>query len=686
MTSKISLTNKKTGKQQIYTVFLQLVEIFLLGAYAIRLHNLSIMTDYANDAAKTAALTESLLPDFPTCFFCMLAGFLLALQSFEYLSKKSEEDLYFSLPLDRKTMFRQIILRDVKQMFFFCGSLMLFEFILALPYHVSVGKAVLYAAFTLGCMLLAGAFTYLTQALCLLLTGHALVGALAFLTALVYFPMVVAYIHQFLAGAFFVTYRTGEAICSFWHYLSPVYYCFRLMLSESPYPWKAAGHLTDVLAGIVVILILYLLVRKLFLIRKTEAAGNALAFENTKPLIRILIVIPCSFYIGIFFRDAISDGATWLIFVGTLIGSVLLHGLMESIYSFDVKHAFAHKRQLLACVAVSFLVLSVYQFDLLGFDSYAPESEKLASVSLADSSLGYTSNINPDWGVVSGEKMDLLLENLKPFAADAKERYQMSMQGTRNSEGEALDNSINVSYRLKNGKDKWRVYYVSNTELQKIAGILLDSKEYKESSNQLLKLTASQIENFNLETPFFSEELKLNEKETEKLLSLYRKEFLALDAEAARDNHACTILYVYARNRNDAVFTGNAFGNSYMYTSETLRFTLYPTFTETLSYLEELGYHPLFSMADLDLKSVHWTSYDENDREVVHQVKNPELLAKYTPYFYWDMTYEISNWVFGRDTRTYVDVNASDGATGRTSSFSCYVEEKVLEELETAEK
>ena len=72
----------------------------------------------------------------------------------------------------------------------------------------------------------------------------------------------------------------------------------------------------------------------MFLYRKrpSEAAGRAMAFKVSEPVIRFLLVVPITLFSGMIFRSILNDDI-WTVF-GLLCGLLITSCLIEIIYLF----------------------------------------------------------------------------------------------------------------------------------------------------------------------------------------------------------------------------------------------------------------------------------------------------------------------------------------------------------------
>ena len=120
------------------------------------------------------------------------------------------------------------------------------------------------------------------------------------------------------------------------------------------------------LAAAVITVLAVVLYRK----RPSEAAGRAMAFGISKPVIKTFIVVP-SALLGSLMLQSMMRKDTWSLF-GLVCGLLLSYCVIEIIYNFDFRKLFAHKRQLALCAILSAAALAFFRFDLSGYDSYLP--------------------------------------------------------------------------------------------------------------------------------------------------------------------------------------------------------------------------------------------------------------------------------------------------------------------------
>jgi len=121
----------------------------------------------------------------------------------------------------------------------------------------------------------------------------------------------------------------------------------------------------------------YILYRK----RKTESYGWAIAFQPAKGLIRVMLLIPLAVGIGMF-ASLWAGNSQLFLWAGAFVGLILSHGVIQLIYERDLKAIGKRFWSMGISGIAAALVLAVFTFDLTGYDSYVPDREEVASVSV----------------------------------------------------------------------------------------------------------------------------------------------------------------------------------------------------------------------------------------------------------------------------------------------------------------
>ena len=432
-------------------------------------------------------------------------GILCALAVFSYLHSRKRLDFYYSLGLRREALFL------VK---FAAGTLTF-----VIPFLANQALAILIGALygvmsatvvqEMASAILLGILFFLTSysaaAVAVLLTGKTLTSVLAIGTLSVYLPM----LWLVVCGCqemFLPTLCPDGAT-----YLGGAYRLYltsrRLMLERSS-PWimilawspdgaavrqGLTGMWPD-LGSICLFLVLPALMTALCLVlcrvRKTEAAGKALAFRWTEGLIKILLAVPAALFVGMAVYEELNSVVWELCFVAVF--GALACVIMEFIYRWDIRQALAHKWHIVVTLAVSLAIFLFFRFDLCGINTYLPEKEELAAMSVRFANGGF-SYYDED-----GEKIRNEQDILRMLETDKVDLlYPLAEDGVRNVQEGDFDGyyvSLNMEYRLKSGRTICRSYMVKRDLYKKAQRELMKDEAYREKYYPILSWDDAKLE------------------------------------------------------------------------------------------------------------------------------------------------------------------------------------------------
>ncbi len=432
-------------------------------------------------------------------------GILCALAVFSYLHSRKRLDFYYSLAIRRESLFL------VK---FTAGTLTF-----VIPFLANQALAILIGALY-GVMsaavvqeivvssVLGDLFfliSYSAAALAVLLTGKTLTSVLAIGTISVYLPML------WLVFCGYQELFLPTLIPDGGTYLGGAYRIYRMsrrMMLERSSPWvmlivwhpegaAVRSGLTGMwpdMGSICLFLVLPAVLTALCLalcrVRRTEAAGKALAFGWTEGLIKILLAVPVACMVGLPVYEELNS-VVWEVCFVVAFG-VLACVIMEFIYRWDIRHALAHKRHIAVTVALSLTVFLLFRLDLSRINTYLPEKEELAAMSARCpySDFNYYDE--------DGERIDSEREILRLLETDRIDLlYPLAENGIQNVR-EAKFNEfvkLNMEYRLKSGKTVCRSYTVDYDLYKKAEQELMKDEEYQKRYYPILGWDDAQLEN-----------------------------------------------------------------------------------------------------------------------------------------------------------------------------------------------
>lgn len=536
---------KEDRKRRTWTVVLFSFLCFLYtAAYELFLENMgdrlqnSLMTK-AEYMDQIMVLTgRSMIPFY--LILCGIGAVLFGFQGFSWLMKKQQIDFYHSLPVTRTQRFfvgyfNGIILFTVPFGIHLVISNVLLFVRGVLTKEVVFQELIFYALYFLTFFIL-----YHLILVAVMMSGNLLVAFLGAGVFLLY-AFALRLIGESYCGEFFETYYALERNpFTFLSYFSPLERIIRsfeiVLIGEQAY-----GDMGKALGWMFGMIVLTLFLSwKLYQMRKSERAGKALMFPKSAAVIRISIMILAAMISGMFFGSVTGSFSTVWMYLGSIIGAVFFHGLLEVIFHGDIKAMFGKKIQLILGIACCLLIVSIFRFDLFGYDSYLPKEEQIKSIA-------YYMNLTSEsgyYGLLAEKQMDSYCNYdvkdgkimLSEYGGD---KYQMERSRTEDitvlysiisawqkehkNEGEETK-QFQVCFELKNGKKVYRRYDMSRSFLKEYFAPVFESEKGKEVFYPAVQLTKNGVKKIVCASEFMEKNLELKEEQIEELLACYQKD------------------------------------------------------------------------------------------------------------------------------------------------------------------
>lgn len=551
----------------------------------------------------------------------IITAIVSALTFFYFIHSKKRVDLYFSLPVKRGKLFITNYVAGI------LGVLIPYLVALLLTLAVvgfnGMWGYISWDVFWIGLASHVIFFIclYTVTVLADILTGHPVIGGLLAIVFLGIGPVVVS-LYVGLMDTFYPTFYSG------------IFRTSAVFAQSSPLAkYISLGsiplHGYQLWLVILFTALVFCAAYRLFLIRRTETAGKALAFNLAKPLVEYPLVFIATFGLGIVFYESVGgQNYFWLIF-GSACGALISSRIAEILYRFDFRGIKANFKGLLIFAICYAVFLCVPTFDLTGYNDYLPAAEDVAEVRLSMQGVNSFNNnlIYAQYNLDGNDYEEMRLqmgtmtekENIQAAIALAARFYA---EQDKEYENYNQSSDMGIQYVLKNGKTVFRHYdslpvSVFADQLKPV----LESQEFKESQFATLQkpieeLKIGSINSFENGSKEYLDiggsHNKLSNLRTElkeQVIQTYSQEFMALNSAQMEKNLPIGVLTLLIENPQKTAIAGlaaSAPGSGYNYARSeeenyiSLDFPIYPGFVKTLSLLEELGISQTYWQTNLD--------------------------------------------------------------------------------------
>lgn len=548
-------------------------------------------------------------------------AFLAALNSFWYLYSPRKVDFYHSLPVKRSGLFIQRVLLSV---LYYIVPYVLMEFAAVCIgatrgyYSLEIMKKALQLLLI---HLLIYLLVYFSTVLVIALTGTMLMGAIAWM-GLFFYSIILVLMIQLSGHFFFMTWydRDYGILAAIKKYGSP-------LTVVSSFVKAYMGGTYGKQLGILVLAVIIMAAASwmAFCRRRSENTGKALVYSWMEPVFSILITIPSGVGIGMIFY-MIPEGSAripWWIF-GMALGTVLVHGILEVIFSMDFHRFFNRKLQLL-CMggAVAFCAL-VMQADLLGYDSYFPSYKNLQGISVYSANLNYSEDLtdvekndNGTYKIRYATSADTGTALMRqPLLKKSKALYNSLKDiKVQNEKDPKTGNMIYVRYVSRFGREICRTYIADFGQAQKLMEALYDEKTWREDKYSMLQIDDQYLREISgVFCDGYSHTLFEKDNEKQRALAdALREDIQDADGAIVKDQ-PCALLMLDYQNIPSEGYMQNipAAKQGESFTGSVL---VYPGYKRTLAILKETGYPLSISELPVEKINVYYYSSDNIGEE-----------------------------------------------------------------------
>ena len=567
----------------------------------------------------------------------VISAVLSAFSGFGYLYKRTTLDVFHSIPLKREKLFLvQYVSGIIIFIVPFVVSYLLVLLICALNGFAS-GTIIGMIMQNIGYGVLHFLAYYGVAILAIMLTGKMIVGILGMLVFWGYMPMLSVLSHG-LYQRFFVTHYGGEHIPEWLAYISPVtVQSMRVMSILTGYHEQRVMWLRGIMLIIEVAIILLTFVVSIWLYRKraSEAAEQAMAFPKTMPILKVLIMAVLSLGTGLFL-DILTGSIVWFA-VGIVLGLVISQGLIAVIYTGDIRKILAGKKSFTVASLIVIAIASIFVFDLFGYDSYIPNSDKVKSVGLSISGLehqidySYAGNYAPDISDHNRqmESVPAVYELAKQGVATAGKMRAIGNSFEINKEENSEEyRQVVISYQMNNGSKVRRAYSINAMQMEPEIAKIYDEPSFKKVEYPLLSTKKENIGEVFAENVLNDEGgREIFAADKQRLIEAYQADLLELKFADIKGVGPIGAISYELRGPTPMLQVGELEPDKAVVASASSRsdgkepdypiveYPIYPACTRTLEVLEELGYK-LDGKIDISkIQKIEMERYKEDEGE-----------------------------------------------------------------------
>ena len=249
-------------------------------------------------------------------------------------------------------------------------------------------------------------------------------------------------------------------------YLSPV---DSATIWRLAYPAYIRFLITIIIAGIIAYMA--------FMKRPAETAGKCLSTNVIAAPLKVLISIPVGMYVGILIYETSNHNMTLMV-IALIASTLIMAMLMEALFEFDIHAVTRHMVPAFISLAAALLLFASVKFDWTGYDRFVPKAEDVDSCVLYVPSAGGASIISGYYNHLGcyGDASALYAKD-HMFLRSVNEICELNQNSVDNYKklysefGQSTTNvcEFDVLYRMKNGTEKTRMFYVDLSDKKNCA-------------------------------------------------------------------------------------------------------------------------------------------------------------------------------------------------------------------------
>ena len=667
---------------------------FLLAFPVTGMVKLSSWSDLQYSALQNQILYNNLWKDgfvLSGMIISSIAAFINSVNGFIYLYSGKKTDYYHGLPMKRTEMFLE---RVFSGLVYYLMPYIVAEFLM-----ICIGAARGFFSLSIMGMAVKMFFLhiiiylviYFSIVLVISVTGNMLMGILClggmYLYGIVLNLILVAYGQSFWQTFFSAEYQYGR-FNALLHMASPGTLILNMVSDH------AEGKTGKLLAAVIILGVIFgVLAWTAYKKRPSESAGKSMVYSWISIVVRFMVVVPGGLAVGWIFYSLTTGKVRilWWIF-GMILGTVIIHGLSETIYQMSFQGFFTKKLQLVIAGALVAVCALIFQKDLLHFDSYIPKQASM-NLNMMSFDQDYYENVQKTKdGEYEITDANNWAEPAMAFVGKngIGDQTYKALQDivSSNPKGEVINGDYTyysiIKYTLKSGKEIYRKYWIGTENLSALVKGLYEEENLKEQKFGFLNLDQKYLKNIGLNDAS-GNGYSIFQNDSDKMKQLLEAMKKDVDAATAEDfmqapEVKMDFAYQFPGKQDvNNMIPGNTNANV-QYANWIVG--IYPSFKNTLAILKETGY-PL-TVEDLDIEKIMLNYFNDDDGqqedvtyEMPEEIKalKEALTVRYNGYV--DKDSEIYQNIY---VSVYTDKGEAVNAYGlKTEKLPDFVKEKITE-------
>lgn len=411
---------------------------------------------------------------------------LLSIFLFRYLQVKQQADMVHSFPIKRERLFFHRIFNGLFLLYtpIWINTLIVLLLIqtLRIQDYISYGQVIEW----LGTVMLFEGLMFFAGVLIAMLTGiSAVQGILTYI--FLFFPLGFSMLAVLNAKQIFHGFPANYFLKEDVIYFSPL--SRMLMLIEEPF------HLIEAIIYILLSIAFCFLSLWLYKKRNIEAASQAIAFPQLKPIFKYGVTFCFMLLGGLYFVEFEETASSFWIYFGyvsfSLIGYLIAEMILQNSW-----RVFSSLKGYAVYGIVMSLLLVLFYFDLTGYEKKQPPLSEIESVY-------YGPYFNPDY-LDDPKQYEV---NVYKDPKNIETIYEIHQQ--LSSAKQQISNSygyerVNIIYELKNGDQMIREYSIYDKKsMEDLYNRIYSSEEYKLKYFGILKTEPENIDKISITANHF---------------------------------------------------------------------------------------------------------------------------------------------------------------------------------------